>query len=115
MPTERRSTDLGIGGQNPNIIQGSIYETMSRPTRVVVACVSNVGDTGLGVQFGSRTMCLPSQTVVPLEPGAGRGPIIADDVIVDDIALPGEKVVISLQGGIAVSTTRTLVNFTELA
>jgi len=115
MPSERRSVLLGAGATNNNIIAGSIYEFMSRPTRVIIAASSGLGTTGLGVNFGSRTMAQVGNTIVPLEPGAGQGPVIPDDVIVDDIAMPGERIVVSLQDGGAGTTTRVLVQFTEVA
>lgn len=119
MPSERISTTLAASAVNNNILQGSIYEFMSRPTRVVIA--ASAGTTpnvaNIGVNFGSRTMAQVANTEVPMEPGAGQGPRLPDDVIVDDIAMPGERIVISLQdqGAVGGTVTRTLVQFTEVA
>ena len=41
MPTERRSVTLGANALNSNILTGSIYEVMSRPTRVIVAAANS--------------------------------------------------------------------------
>lgn len=117
MPTERRSVVLAVNALNPNILQGSIYEFMSRPTRVIVASSGDQPDTGIGVNFGSRTMCQQANTLSPVEAGTNLGPEIPQQVIVDDIALPGERIVISLQdggAGGAGSTTRVLTQFTEV-
>ena len=114
MPTERRSIVLGAGATNNNILAGSIYEFMSRPTRVIVASSSTLPTTGVGVNFGSRTMSQVANTLSPVQVAANLGPVIPDDVIVDDIAMPGERIVIALQDGGAGSTTRVLVQLTEV-
>lgn len=114
MPTERRSIALAANTLNNNILSGSIYEFMSRPTRVIVATASDNADVGVGVNFGSRTMAQQSTTISPLEPAAGTGPDLPQQVLVDDIALPGERIVVSVQGGAAASVTRVLTQFTEV-
>tara|TARA_Y100000996_G_C22555379_1_gene655353 strand:- start:157 stop:504 length:348 start_codon:yes stop_codon:yes gene_type:complete len=114
MPTERRSITLAANTLNNNILSGSIYEFMSRPTRVIVATACDQADVGIGVNFGSRTMAQQATTVSPLEPAAGTGPDLPQQVLVDDIALPGERIVVSVQGGAAASVTRVLTQFTEV-
>lgn len=111
MPTWRKTITLGAGASNASILQGSIYEFPSAPTRVVVAAAANVGTTAIGINFGSRTIAPQSDNVVPLEPAAGVGPNIPDQVIADDVAMPGERIVISLADAGAGSTNRVLVNF----
>lgn len=115
MPTWRKAESLAINATNSNVLQGSIYEYMSRPTRVVIAAASDQTDVKLGVQFGSRTMALAADTEAPKEPAAGVGPNIPDQVVVDDLAMPGDRIVVSLQGGAAASVTRILAQFTEVA
>ena len=115
MPSQRFSdAALAATTANDNILAGSIYEFMSRPTRVIVAGVSDQTDAEIGVNFGARTMCQAANTTMPLEPGSGTGPDIPQQVIVDDIALPGERIVISVRAGAAVSAIRVLTQFTEV-
>lgn len=114
MPTERRSVTLGANALNSNILTGSIYEFMSRPTRVIVAAATDQADVGIGVNFGSRTMCQQANTLAPVETAANVGPDVPQQVIVDDIALPGERIVISVQGGAGASVSRVLTQFTEV-
>lgn len=115
MPTTRDvRTALAAGTTVQNILQGSIYEQMQRMTRVTIAAVSSVVDTQEGVQFGSRTMALQSEMSIPVEPAANVGPNIPDQVIVDDIALPLERIVISINVVTGPANVRTLVNFTEV-
>ncbi len=117
MPTQRFSTPvagLPAATANDNILAGSIYEFMSRPTRVVVAAVSDQVDAELGVNFGARTMCQAANTVIPVEPAANTGPDLPQQVVVDDIALPGERIVISVRAGAAASQIRVLSQFTEV-
>lgn len=114
MPTERRAVTLAANALNPNILTGSIYEFMSRPTRVVIAAATDQNDVGIGVNFGSRTMAQQANTLAPVETAANIGPDIPQQVIVDDIALPGERIVVSVQGGAAGSVSRVLAQFTEV-
>lgn len=120
MPTERRFDPLAAGQTIPNIINGSIYETMTRRTRIIIASRSSdptaaATGTNIGVQFGSRTMALLSQTVTPgTAVGLNASPQIPDDVVVDDVAMPGERIVISLQSRGGVNTNTTIVSFTEM-
>jgi len=116
MPSQRFSAAFAAGATNDNILAGSIYEFMSRPTRVIVAAASDVVDSEIGVNFGARTMCQSANTTIPLEPGgvAGAGPDIPQQVVVDDIALPGERIVVSVRAVTASAGVRVLTQFTEV-
>ena len=114
MPTDRITVALAIAEQNANILVGSIYAaSITRPTRVTVAASSDDADIGIGVQFGSRSMCIATQMTVPVEPGVLQGPRIPEDVIIDEVVAPLENVVISMVGGVGVSVSRVLVNYNE--
>lgn len=114
MPTIRQSfAALAAGGNIANLIGGSVYEQMAAPTRVQVFASSDQGDVGIGVQLGPRAACIASETFIPLEPGAGQGPRNPDDQVIDDVALPGERIVIQIAGGAAISAGRVMVVLTE--
>lgn len=102
----RQSVALGIGASNNNVLAGSIYEFPTKPTRVVIAAVADQGDVRMGVSFGGRIIANQSETLAPLQPAAGQGPNIPDHVVIDEMAMPGERLVIALQGGAAASVTR---------
>lgn len=116
MPTFRKRVALGIGEVNNNILAGSIYEFMSRPTRVVVAATASIGDPDIdmGVNFGSRTMMQQSDGRLSIEKGADQGPEVPENVLVDDIADAGERLQISLNGGVAASVVTAMVQLQEL-
>ncbi len=123
MPTIRPFVTLAAGASNNNVISGSIYEYQSRPTRIVIAgrsatAVAAGTGTNIGVQFGARTMCLASETALPggLVGGTGgnASPQVPEDVVVDDIALPGDRLVIALTDRGAGDTTQLLVSLTEI-
>ena len=116
MPTFRTRTALGIGEVNNNILAGSIYEFMARDTQVVVAATASIGDPdiNMGVNFGSRTMMAQADGQLSIERGADEGPQIPENVLVDDIADAGERLQISLTGGVAASIVVTQVQFREL-
>ena len=115
MPSQRFSDpSLLATTANANLLAGSIYEFMSRPTRVIVAGVRAQTDAEIVVNIGARTMCQAANTTITLEPGNGTGPDIPQQVIVDAIALPGERIVISVRAGAAASAIRVLTQFTEV-
>lgn len=116
MPTFRKRTALAIAESNNNILSGSIYEFMSRPTRVIIAATASIGDNDIqmGVNFGSRTMLQQADGDLGVEPGADQGPQIPENVVVDDIADAGERLQISLQGGAGASVVTTSVQLVEL-
>lgn len=111
MAVFRDSVVLVANATNPNVLNGSQIEIngTGRAQRVVISASSSVATTGLGVQFGSRSIAQSANTLAPLETAAGLGPVVPDDVLVDDIVLPNERILISLVDGGAGSTTRVLV------
>lgn len=116
MPTARFRTALLAAEVNNNIMAGSVYEFMKRPTRVIVAATASIGDPDIqmGVNFGSRTMMQQADGILSVERGADEGPQIPENVIVDDTADEGERLQISLTGGVAASIVVTTIQFQEL-
>lgn len=124
MPTIRPLVSLTANETNSNVVQGSIYEYQSRPTRIIIAgrsadLLAAATGTNIGVQFGSRTMCLASETSLPGGPlngtaGSSSSPQIPEDVVVDDVAMPGDRLVISLTDRGGASDVQLLVSLTEV-
>lgn len=87
MPVVRRDRTFAASEIVENLLDGLPIEKVSRPSRVRVwAVVSSVDDIILDLNFGSR------QVMSRGEPNlqATAGPSMADDLMVDDVALPGE-------------------------
>jgi len=114
MAASRVSITLAANATNNNVFQGTEveYNSTSVPQKLVIAASSDVGTTRLGVQLGSRTIAQPSNSLCPLEPGAGQGPRIPDDVVCESVIMPGERMYITLEDGGAGSTTRVAVQTT---
>lgn len=115
MGTFRKSFSLAIAATNENILSGTDMEFPEVPTKVTIAAASDQTDVSMGVQFGTRVQAREVDTFAPKEPAAGVGPNVPDQVVLSEIALPRERIIISLKGGAAASVSRVLVSTTPLA
>lgn len=109
MPTFRNTTTLAANQVVPNILAGSEFEFPSVPTRVQVAMTASAaGQVETDVQFGNIVQgnALP----VSVEEAAGRGPIIPDNLLADDVVMPGRRIVVRLRevAGLTPSVTTTV-------
>lgn len=111
MAASRRSVTLAANASNNNVFQGTEveYNSSGVPLKVVIVASSDVGTTRMGVQFGSRSIAQPSANVCPLETAAGLGPRFNEDLVLESVIMPGERMYISLEDGGAGSTTRVAV------
>lgn len=114
MPSFRQTVTLGALATNNNIMAGSIYEFPNQVTRVVISAVSALPTTTMGVNFGSRTIASAVDNVIPTQTAVNVGPVVPDDIVVDDVAMPGERLVISLTDGGAGAANRVFVQLTPV-
>jgi hypothetical protein len=114
MPTIRSSDTVGIGGTVANVLAGSQFEFLARPSIVQVFCVQDAGDLAEVEVFFGQELQLPQSPVTQVT--AGEGPRVPDDEIVNDVGAPGDRLVVRLveTGGAAVAVTRTMVKITPL-
>lgn len=115
MPTIRNSTIVPIGGTTPNVLAGSQFEFLARPSVVQVFAVQDPADLAQIEVFFGQELQLP-QAPVQYAPVAGEGPIVPQDELVNDVGAPGDRLVIRLveTGGIATAIVRTMVKITPL-
>lgn len=116
MPTIRRKTTLGANETNANIIQGDQFEFISRPTRVQVYALAEFEDfVDIEVFFSQELQIARSE----LNSGAtaGAGARVPDDLILDDVAMPNDRLVIGMTetAGVAATVVRTMVVLTPVA
>lgn len=116
MPSVRFTTTLGANEVNQNIMTGSQFEFLGRPTRVQVYSLAEAADEiSVEVFFGQELELSTS----PLNIGAaaGLGPTVPDDLILDDVGAPGDRLTIKLTetAGAAGSIARTMVVLTPVA
>lgn len=112
MAVLRKSTAVNAGVVVPNQIEGSPFEILARPNVIQIAMVSDQPDVIAQISFGGRI--IGDEIAIPLEPGAGQGPNINENLIIQETGAATERVVIRLTGGAANAVVRTLVNFSPL-
>ncbi len=77
-----------------NLFAGSAFEFIGRPSRVIIAAtieVAGLSNVTATIQYGPEVQL--EEGVINVEALAGRGPLWGDDVIVDDMAAPGDRLV----------------------
>jgi hypothetical protein len=116
MPTIRVTSDTGIGGTVANVLAGSQFEFLARPSIVQVFAVQDpsVGTASIEVFFGQELQLPQSPTTFAA--AAGIGPNVPDDEIVNDIGAPGDRLVVRLveTGGSTAAIVRTMIKITPL-
>jgi hypothetical protein len=114
VPTIRVSSDIAAGGVVANVLAGSQFEFLARPSIVQVFCVQDTGDLAEIEVFFGQELQLPQSPVTAAV--ATMGPNVPDDEIVNDIGAPGDRLVVRLveTGGIANADVRTMVKITPL-
>lgn len=117
MPSQRFNTTVAAGTTVANIMAGSQFEFMGRPARVQVY---QVGDPAAAGPYNSEVF-FGQELELADGPGpigvAAIGPTIPDDLVLDDVAAPGDRLIIRLTetGGAANAIVRTLVVITPIA
>ena len=115
MPSQRFNTVFAANQVIQNILAGSQFEFIGTPSRVQIYAVA---DTGTGpvdceVTFGQELQ-IPASPLPAV--AVGTGPVAPDNLLIDDIAAPGDRIVIrQTETGGAAAAARTLVVITPLA
>lgn len=109
-------TTVPIGGVVANAFAGSAFEFLRGPSRVTIAStveVAGIAEVTGTIQFGPEIQLEEGQWNA--EESAGRGPLLPADVIVDDVAAGGDRLVLRLTNtGAAANVVRTRVKITPL-
>lgn len=93
MPVVRRDHTMVADAIVENLVEGMPIQQVTRPSRVkLYAVCSVVANASIDVMFGSRTIMTRGSP--NLQATAGPTP---DDIMVDDIALPGENITLRLE------------------
>lgn len=114
MPTARFSNDLIANEVVQNIMAGSQFEFVGRPSRIQIYSVADLADeVDLECFFGQELQASPA----PLpQVTIGTGPVVPDALLVDDIAAPGDRITIRLtETNAATAITRSMVVITPVA
>lgn len=95
-----QATSVGAGASSGNVLLGSIFEFLKRPSKIEVAFVGPVAGTITDVtarfSVGDSIITDPPSPVRS-EVAAGRGPIIPDDISIATVGLPGDRLSLEFQ------------------
>ena len=98
MPTIRKRVALTANGEIANVLSGSSYEFVGRTSRIQVA-LAGEGVVGFGpvadIQVGPEL--LAESANISSETAANTGARLPDYLIVDDMAAPGDRVIVRLR------------------
>lgn len=110
MPNFSVQVEIAAGATNANIFAGSAFEFIGRPSRVAVAMIAGreaglVVDAYLTatVQFGPEVQLEEGQ--LPVETILGDGCKMPDDIVVDDVAAAGDRLVGRVTNADAIART----------
>lgn len=96
MPTTRPQVTLAAGATVNNVLDGSLFENISREGSLTIAAVADSGTTVLmSVLAGAETLL--EESLVPLEPGAGLGPNLQDHLMLLEPVARGDKITLRLR------------------
>lgn len=114
MPTIRTTNDLLAGGAEGNVVAGNQFEFIQAPSRVQVWAVAQGTGVGEIEVFFGQELQLPQ---APANVVTAGGPNTDSDLLVDDYAAPGDRLVIRIveTGGANPVTIRTLTKISPQA
>lgn len=108
MPVVRdRQVALAANSVVANMMTGSEFERLPAPARIRVAIASDVSDASCDVSFGN--VIQGTAINLPLEPAAGVGPRLPEELLIDDMADAGDLILVRLRAGAGATTIRTIV------
>lgn len=97
MPTMMRTTTFGAAGTNPNVFNGSIFETARRRQALTLGVVQSVTANFAGFNVG------PDVVAEEFEPFVlGTYPVIPDHFYFTDVAEVGDRIVGFVRATVAV-------------
>jgi len=110
MPTQRFSTSVGAGATVENLLDGSVYEKIRAQGNLVIASVgANATDLLMTVLIDAEQVM--AESPIPLEIAAGRGPVLPDDVILNEAVRPDDNITIRLRNtNVGALLVRTIVS-----
>ncbi len=114
MSVVRLNTTVLAGATNENILAGSKFEFLSRPSAVRIFAVQDAADLAqLDLTLGNVVV---GENLPITEVAAGTGPSMLDDKLVSGVGSPGDRIQVRLRetGGALPAITRVLIEIAEL-
>lgn len=100
----KNGVSIGAGQTNNNVLSGSAFEFIKQPSRVAIGLLASATGLLASVSSGSDIL-LEDGSLVDVVRIANQGPIFPDDFILQDVALPMDRLKISVRNPTAGSIT----------
>jgi hypothetical protein len=118
MPNFSVLVDVPAGGVIANAFAGSAFEFLGRASRVRIAATviaAGISSITATIQFGPEVQL--EEGAINVEPGVGFGPRLPDNILVDDVGAPGDRLVMRLTNsdGAAAHNVRILASIIPIA
>lgn len=94
MSVIQNQLSLGAGLSTPNLIAGSAFEFARTQQLVSIGVAATVTGAFIGITVGSDLVLEDTPPVVILAATNGGFPIIPDEMYYNDVAQPGDRIVI---------------------
>lgn len=102
MPNFSTTNTFAAAGVVANAFAGSAFEFVGRPSRVAIAMTCSVAAVDActtTIQFGPEVQL--EEGNIPVEGVVSRGPVLPDDILVDDVAAAGDRLVVRITNTLA--------------
>jgi hypothetical protein len=106
---------IAAGATIPNALAGSQFEFLQRPSRVQIYLTQDPGDLAEAECFFGQEI-EATAALIRESAAAASGPVVPDDLLVDDVGAPQDRLVIRITetGGINPAEVRGVVKITPI-
>jgi hypothetical protein len=92
----KNSVSVGAGASNLNVLSGSAFEFVKDASKVWIGLLASATGLLAGVSSGSDIL-LEDGSLVDIVRVANQGPIWPDDYILEDVAMPMDRLKIAVR------------------
>lgn len=96
MPIIKNGVAIAAGATNNNVLSGSAFEFIKQPSRIAIGLLASATGLLASVSSGSDIL-LEDGSLVDVVRIANQGPSFPDDFILQDVALPMDRLKISVR------------------
>ena len=97
MPTSRIARSLAAGAQDPNVLDGSLYEIIRGNGEMVIAAVTDQTTNLILMTVAIDAETVLEESPIQQEPAAGQGPNLQDRILLREPVSVGDKVTIRIR------------------
>lgn len=104
MPLIKNGISIAVGATNNNVLSGSAFEFIKQPSRIAIGLLASATGLLASVSSGSDIL-LEDGSLVDVVRIANQGPSFPDDFILQDVALPMDRLKISVRNPTGAAVT----------